>query len=123
MDILDIDILDICFNNLFILKSPNDRNDFKKLINKYKDYKIFVKFYADWCKPCKTIEKYIYKYFSKVKEDKLLILVDIDKQTDIASYFKIYKIPTIITFKEGMRDHIISGSTEEKIKYIFNLYE
>jgi thioredoxin-like negative regulator of GroEL len=118
-----MELFDNCLNDLYILNSPDNRDDFKKLIKKYEDYKVFVKFSAKWCGPCKKIENNVYKYFSKVKGKKLLILVDIDKQTDIGSYFKINRLPTIITFKEGNRDHIISGSSHEKLDYIFNIYE
>lgn len=109
----------------------NTRIDIKHFLNseKAKHKNILIKFSAVWCGPCKHMNNNIYdsiqnimnntetNYISKksidiIKKKKEIIIidVDVDKYSDISSYFKIRSLPTIITFYNGERNNVMTGS-------------
>jgi thioredoxin-like negative regulator of GroEL len=102
-----------------IIKSPTTRQEFKQLINENSNKKIFVKYYADWCGPCKTINEPVMKMYEKYSGDKLMIIVDVDECDDVASAMKIRSLPTIQTFVDGMPDQVVMGSDIESIAKLF----
>jgi len=100
----------------------DDRKKFKEFIDKNRDKKIILKFYAEWCNPCKNINNIVFDMFNKIKGEKILVNIDIDKLKNIKSYYKIVSIPTLITFKDGERDNIImSGDKLEITEFLKNL--
>ena len=78
-----------------------------------------VKFYADWCKPCKpvatVIEKIIEEYGDRIQV--ISINVDEDAYEDsITSYEKVRNIPTLLYYKNGqLRDKSVGQVTKEII--------
>lgn len=52
-----------------------------------------LKFYADWCGPCKSLSKTIENHY---KGDVPVEEVDIDKNTEMATKYGIRNIPTCI---------------------------
>src|SRR5258708_1413194 len=57
-------------------------------------------FYADWCGPCKLTEPIIENLAEEVKDVKF-VKVDVDQNSDLASGYSIFSIPTFIIFKDG----------------------
>ncbi len=53
-----------------IVESPNTRSEFKNLIKYNKDKVIFVKYTADWCGPCKSINDELLRLYSNFKGKK-----------------------------------------------------
>lgn len=103
-----------------IIQSPENRRDFQELIKKYSHCKIIIKAYAEWCKPCKIIDNHIYELFEKLNiRNKLLILLNVDKQQDVASYLKIRALPTIITYEDGMKQNVVEGVDIEYLTQLF----
>jgi thioredoxin-like negative regulator of GroEL len=95
-------------NNVIIC--PETRKEFQQLLQKYKNYKIVVKAYAEWCKPCKLIEAYVFELFNNLNiENKILILLNVDLQQDVSSYLKIRALPTIITYVDSMKEDVLEG--------------
>lgn len=99
--------------------SPKSRTELLEIIKANKDKKIILKFQATWCEPCRRIRNIVASEFDKLDGEKLLILVDVDNCSDVASYFKIRSLPTLISYKDGERHAVLMNSDEQKIKNFF----
>ncbi|APR98031.1 thioredoxin [Wolbachia endosymbiont of Folsomia candida] len=81
------------------VKSVDDKN-FKSEVADYKGF-VLVDFWAEWCRPCKSLMPYI-EQLAKDKKDKIKICkFNIDDGTDIPGKYKILSIPTLIIFQDG----------------------
>ena len=61
---------------------------------------VFVDFYADWCGPCKVTSPLIDE-ISEEKKDMKFVKVDVDQNSNLASQYSVFSIPTFIIFKDG----------------------
>jgi thioredoxin-like negative regulator of GroEL len=60
-----------------------------------------IKFYADWCGPCKMYSKIWDKVVEEV-EGVELVEIDVDKDTTgLAAEYKVRSIPMTVIIKEG----------------------
>ena len=88
---------------------------FENLINKPE--KILVKFGADWCGPCKILDRTL---DSMIKDGaKNIVKIDVEKQMDLARKYNIRNVPTMIVFAGGLLIERVSGiRTENQIKQL-----
>jgi thioredoxin 1 len=73
-----------------------------------------LKFYADWCGPCKMLSKTL----ENLKDNDIPIKeIDIDEQTDLAVQYNVRSVPTMVLLENGSEVKRVVGSMSlEKVK-------
>jgi len=62
-----------------------------------------IKFYADWCGPCKLYAPIFDKVSEELKDEAEFVNVNIEKDTTgLAAEFKVQAIPTTVLINEGI---------------------
>jgi thiol-disulfide isomerase/thioredoxin len=87
----------------------------------------FIKFGAEWCGPCKTINAGVQAYFERMPDTVQSAIIDIDKCFDVYSYLKskrmVNGVPVILCYKKGntnfVPDDIVVGADKNKINDFF----
>tara|TARA_Y100000992_G_scaffold301600_2_gene272919 strand:+ start:1649 stop:2077 length:429 start_codon:yes stop_codon:yes gene_type:complete len=121
-----------------------NRNDLKNFLKNTKYEYVVLKFYADWCKPCKFISPYVKKIIEEktkcfnewgVKDKFIFVEIDVDECFDLYAFLKKQKringIPAIFLYSKKIymkleegQIHIpqgsISGTNEEKIRKLLD---
>ena len=75
------------------------RTELRELVKKSKA--VIVDFTATWCGPCKRAKPFIMDFFDNNKNTFDLVMVDVDKGSDICSAMKVISYPTFYSFING----------------------
>lgn len=62
---------------------------------------VLVDFSAEWCGPCKMLAPVLSEVKKKVGDKVKIIKIDIDKNPNLATSFKVQSVPTMIVFQKG----------------------
>lgn len=73
--------------------------NFNELIQSSKP--VLIDFYAEWCGPCKVMKPHLLDVAERMGDNAKIVMVDIDKEKDLAERFRIQSVPTLIIFKQG----------------------
>jgi putative thioredoxin len=76
------------------------------VIAKSRNVPVLVDFWATWCGPCKSLGPILEKLAADYGGGFLLAKVDVDREQELAGYFQIRSVPTVMLLKDGM---VLSG--------------
>lgn len=71
------------------------------VILRSREVPILVDFWATWCAPCKALGPILEKLAGEYNGAFLLAKVDIDREQQLAGYFQIRSVPTVLLLAEG----------------------
>lgn len=107
--------------NMKLVEHLKTRTEFKTFISQHSSSLMVVKFYADWCNPCKKIKDDVVTLFENVEHsNKILICVNYDTGSDIRSYFRIKQVPTLMSIQDGNPDKVLVSSDILEISKFFS---
>ena len=70
---------------------------------------VLVDFYAEWCGPCKIMKPRILDVAERMGDNVKVVQIDVDKEKELATHFRISSVPTLIIFKNGKQQWRQSG--------------
>ena len=73
---------------------------------------VLLDFFATWCGPCRMVSPIIDE-IAEENEHIVVGKVDVDAQSELATQFQVYSIPTLVVLKDGK---VLKQSTGAKSK-------
>ena len=85
---------------------------------------VLVDFYAEWCGPCKMMKPILEDVKAMKGEKVRVVKVDVDKHQELAAYYQIQSVPTLMIFKDGKQLWRQSGVLQAKeLSELLSQYE
>ena len=78
------------------------------------DKPVLVKFWASWCRPCRTMTPKFHKAANTFKDKVTFAEVNVDTQKQVAQRYQIRSLPTMILFKKDKIINKTVGSLSQK---------
>jgi len=85
--------------------------EFKKVINT-QDKVVVIKFFANWCNPCKKIKPAFEKAAADNKDKAIFKTLDIEELSDVADAESVPSVPVFKFYKNGKELDYIATSDE-----------
>jgi thioredoxin 1 len=97
-------------------------SSFSDLINS--ESLTLIDFSAEWCGPCKMMKPILDEVKSQIGDAARIIKIDVDKNPQVASNYRVQGVPTLILFKKGEIKWRQSGVvTTEALKKVILQYQ
>lgn len=65
------------------------------------DLPVLVDFYADWCGPCRALAPVLDQLATEFAGKAKIVKVNADHEPELAEYFQVQALPTLMLFREG----------------------
>ena len=80
---------------------------------------VLIDFWASWCGPCKMVSPIIDE-ISDEHPEYLVCKVNVDEEEELARYFEIMSIPTLVVIKDGKEaNRSVGVKTKNQILELF----
>ena len=61
---------------------------------------VLLDFFATWCGPCRMVSPII-DQIAEENDEIVVGKIDVDKESELATRFQVYSIPTLVVMKDG----------------------
>lgn len=98
-------------------------SNFSELI--HQDKPVLIDFFAEWCGPCKMMSPILKDVKDALGDRVSIIKIDVDKNQNLASKYKVRGVPTLLLFEGGKQIWRQSGlvQKDELIAIISNTFK
>lgn len=86
------------------------------------DKKVLVDFFAPWCGPCQALVPVVDELSEEMKDDVLIVKVNIDESPELAQQYGVMSIPTLKVFEGGevVADHVGAMGKDDLKEFVAN---
>ena len=83
---------------------------------------VLVDFFADWCGPCKMLAPVLEELADDIGEQAVIVKVNVDKNQELAMWYQVMSVPSILIFKNGKQINSAVGfQSKEQLKELLQL--